>query len=128
MEPTTIYTIEMLKSGIKHYFLFVVLIERYNAVKSLVNSHSLISLGITYWIKPKDIISKENESVFTIHNYTFLLGTLFRLKFLMKFLIFAAITEDFMSTPSSLKFLVEHGFNFNQLFSKGIPYTRAKGV
>ena len=32
--------------------------------------------------------------------------------------------ESFMVDPSSLKFLVEHGFDFNKQYAKGIPYSR----
>jgi hypothetical protein len=53
-----------------------------------------------------------NETRYRIRSFTFLL----------------AIADEFVSTPSSLKFLVEHGFDFNLLFTAGIPYQRAKGV
>jgi len=82
--------------------------QRYEAIKHLVNGHSLISLGLTYWIKKE---SENYKITYKIYNYTFLLS----------------VNDEFMSTPSSLKFLVEHGFDFNLLFSKGISYSRAKG-
>lgn len=32
--------------------------------------------------------------------------------------------SSFIVEPSSLKFLVEHGFDFNKHYAKGIPYDR----
>lgn len=34
--------------------------------------------------------------------------------------------ESFVIDPSSAKFLVEHSFDFNKLFSSGLPYRPAK--
>ena len=32
--------------------------------------------------------------------------------------------DNFVVEPASLKFLVEHGFDFNKQYAQGIPFTR----
>jgi target of EGR1 protein 1 len=111
--------------------------QKYEAIRALVNGHSIISLGLTYWFQVCSVIvslillnSQEpsnsradsnsshhtnvasNETRYRIRSFTFLL----------------AIADEFVSTPSALKFLVEHGFDFNLLFTAGISYQRARGV
>lgn len=107
--------------------------QKYEAIRSLVNGHSIISLGLTYWFqdagKPdttassstgrtpprsnnSNYVAANNETRYRIRSFTFLL----------------AIADEFVSTPSALKFLVEHGFDFNLLFTAGISYQRAKGT
>ena len=38
----------------------------------------------------------------------------------------ALCSEDYIVEPSSLKFLVEHGFDFRKQYSQGLPYYRGK--
>ena len=36
-------------------------------------------------------------------------------------------SEDYMVEPGALKFLVEHGFDFNKQYASGVSYYRGKG-
>ena len=38
----------------------------------------------------------------------------------------ALCSEDYIVEPSALKFLVDHGFDFQKQYSKGIPYYRGQ--
>ena len=40
------------------------------------------------------------------------------------FNIMILCSEDYIVEPGSLKFLVEHGFDFTKQYSKGLPYYR----
>ncbi len=55
--------------------------------------------------------NKDNNS-FNFHVQTFNIMTL--------------CNEDYIVEPSSLQFLVDHGFDFNKQYAQGLPYHRGK--
>ncbi|XP_077865432.1 target of EGR1 protein 1-like [Saccoglossus kowalevskii] len=81
--------------------------DRYKAMCDIAKSRALISLGLScFKINPQqtcgDVVS------FTVQSFD----------------ITMLCNEDYIVEPGALSFLVEHGFDFNKQYSKGIPYYR----
>ena len=72
--------------------------DRYVAIRELCLSHAVIALGIT--------IGSKSENGFKVDNFYFNLLPM----------------KDYLISPSSISFLVQHGFNFNDQFLNGIPF------
>lgn len=86
-------------------------------MKDVARTRSVISLGLScFKIFQKypekstgvSLCSKSNEIHFQVQTYNMLL----------------LCTENYIVEPTSLKFLTEHGFDFNKQYKKGIPYYR----
>ncbi|XP_068676879.1 target of EGR1 protein 1-like [Montipora foliosa] len=85
--------------------------DRYKHMCEMAKSRAILSLGISCF-KLKKTKTKNNE-------------TEKKLKVRVRtYNIVVLSTENFVVEPSSLKFLVEHGFDFNKQYAKGVPYTR----
>eukprot|EP01124_Arcella_intermedia_P023060 TRINITY_DN3573_c0_g1_i1.p1 TRINITY_DN3573_c0_g1~~TRINITY_DN3573_c0_g1_i1.p1 ORF type:complete len:439 (-),score=107.66 TRINITY_DN3573_c0_g1_i1:73-1275(-) len=89
--------------------------ERYKALKVIADSHTVLSVGLSCFesldgpSEPKEPSpSSPQECRTNAWTFTFLVRSL----------------DDFTSSPSSLKFLVEHGMDFNMVFSQGIPFSK----
>ena len=92
-------------------FSFRFVEDRYKHMCEMAKSRAILSLGISCF-KLKKTKTKNNE-------------TEKKLKVRVRtYNIVVLSTENFVVEPSSLKFLVEHGFDFNKQYAKGVPYTR----
>ena len=97
-------------------FLFHRFIEdRYKYMCEVAQSRAILSLGISCFklkkLKPhKETKHKESYEILNVKVNTFNIVVL--------------CLENFIVEPASLKFLVEHGFDFNKQYSRGVPYRR----
>ena len=78
--------------------------ERYKALSNVVQSHSLLSLGLSLFIPNDD--DQEEVQQFQVHNFHFLLLS----------------NQSFLMSPTSCAFLGENGFDFNGLIRDAIPF------
>ncbi len=81
--------------------------ERYNYTGLAAKTRSIISLGLSAF----RLISKEGQTKSASYQ-------------VQTFDIMVLCSEDYIVEPGSLKFLVEHGFDFTKQYSKGLPYYR----
>ena len=87
--------------------------ERYHNTSNVAKTRSIISLGLSMFKLFKTNQSNDTEreqSEFSFHVQTFNILTL--------------CSDDYIVEPNSVKFLVEHGFDFNRQYSDGLPYYR----
>ncbi len=99
--------------------------ERYDVISDIAKSRSVLSMGVScFKLVPENDNEESNDSTkrsqtelktVKMTDMTFQVQT---------FNIFLLCCEEYVVDPSSLKFLVEHGFDFNKQYSKGIPYWR----
>ena len=94
------------------FILFLRFIEdRYKYMSEVAQSRAILSLGIScFKLKKTKAKNKESEGNLNIRVRTFNIVVL--------------CMENFVVEPSSLRFLVGHGFDFNKQYAKGVPYTR----
>ena len=84
--------------------------ERYVNTSNVAKTRSIISLGLSMFkLFKRDGDPAENPG-FPFHVQTFNILTL--------------CSEDYIVEPASLKFLVEHGFDFNKQYAHGLSYNR----
>jgi target of EGR1 protein 1 len=79
--------------------------DRYIALAELSRTHAISAVGLSTFQK-----STENEYI--VNNFHFVM----------------LCTKDHIVSPSSVSFLVEHGFDFNDQFRNGIPYQPGNDV
>ena len=85
----------------------------------VAQSRSILSLGISCFRQKKTKRTNNNNSDQSQRTVD---GNC-KLK-VQTFNIIVLCTENFVVEPASLKFLVEHGFDFNKQYAKGVSYTR----
>lgn len=97
----------------------------------MAKSHSLLSIGLSCFklqgvqqttvIKdsPTDVAQSDTagEGLGSVKQWAFSVQT---------FNVVLLCSEDYLVEPASLKFLVEHGFDFNKQYSSGVTYHRGK--
>jgi hypothetical protein len=82
--------------------------ERFKAFCEIAKTRSVLSVGISvFQKKAKNGNDVKNNSDFLVQTFNVML--------LRK--------DSFMVEPASLKFLLEHGFDFNTHYAKAIPYS-----
>lgn len=83
--------------------------ERYCALRKVAESHSVIAVGLSIFTAVKNNekkLGKNPNAEYEVENYHFVLLSLL----------------DHQISPSSMTFLVQHGFDFNDQYMNGIPY------
>ncbi|KAI8900463.1 ribonuclease CAF1 [Globomyces pollinis-pini] len=73
--------------------------NRYLSLSQLAKSHAVNAVGLS-------IFERKSDNEYHVHNYHFVM----------------LCAKDHTISPSSMSFLVEHGFDFNDQFRNGIPY------
>ena len=81
--------------------------DRFSNSSIVAQTRSIISLGLSIF-KLAD-----NKEDILVQKY-----------FVQSYNIVVLCSEDYIVEPGSVNFLVQHGFNFNQQYSKGVPYYR----
>ena len=87
--------------------------ERYYNTSNVAKTRSIISIGLSMFKLFKNTACTDTErdkNEFTFHVQTFNILTL--------------CSDDYIVEPASVKFLVEHGFDFNKQYSDGLSYFR----
>lgn len=82
--------------------------KRYAAIRRLANSRAIFSVGISLF-NPVSFSADAGGTTYHVATYDFL----------------TCCQDDFMTNANAGAFLSAHDFNFNRMFEKGIPYTRA---
>ena len=108
-------------------FLCRSLPDRYKNPCGVAKTRSVLSLGLSCFRLQKvgqTGISREMSSAgansdaeVQIKQWSFSVQT---------FIVILLCSEDFVVEPGALKFLVEHGFDFNKQYSSGISYHRGR--
>lgn len=102
--------------------------DRYKGTAENAKTRSVVSLGLSCFklthvdVKPRTQTGNMSDDSFleaspssSCHTWNFLVQT---------YNIMALCQEEYVVEPSSLKFLVEHGFDFNKQYSCGVGYYR----
>lgn len=89
---------------------------RYSAIRRLADTRSIFSIGLSIFSPmtessegPESDDGKTTKPVYEVATYDWLLSC----------------QDDFCVNANAGQFLVTHNFDFNQMFMRGIPYTRA---
>ncbi|XP_033636182.1 target of EGR1 protein 1-like isoform X2 [Asterias rubens] len=90
--------------------------DRYQSLAEVAKSRSVLSLGISCF---KARSKTPGDQTITPEKQNAALGFL-----IQTFNITTLCSEDYIVEPGSLKFLVDHGFDFNKQYASGVSYYR----
>jgi target of EGR1 protein 1 len=94
--------------------------ERYSSIRHVADTRAILSLGLScvrfLTSHPTSAAPGENEE-HKNYNWTFLVQT---------YDILCACQDEYTIDPRSVKFLVDHGFDFNRQMAFGLPYRRGR--
>ncbi len=90
--------------------------DRYDAMCKVAKTRSVVSVGLSCFKLQKTTAHEEESRSQTDGKVK---GLEFRVQ---TFNIVLLCSEEYVVDPSSLKFLVAHGFDFNKQYAAGIPY------
>lgn len=96
--------------------------DRYKAICDVAKTRSIIALGLSCF-KIQNPISSSGATA-TAGNTTRTPRNASVNFVAQTFNIFVLCAEDYVVEPLSLRFLIDHGFDFNRQYALGIPYTR----
>ncbi|KAL2912749.1 hypothetical protein HK105_207741 [Polyrhizophydium stewartii] len=83
--------------------------DRYRALVDVVRSHALVAFGLAVFEKPDP---RTRPTHYAVHSFQFSM----------------LCRKEHKVSPSSMSFLIEHGFDFNAQIRHGIPYTPGNDV
>lgn len=97
--------------------------DRYKAIGDVAKSRSIIALGLScFKLQPR--LSDRREEVVDNGDGKQNDRRSLCMKFVVQtFNLFTLSNESYIVEPLSLRFLVEHGFDFNLQYAKGLAYT-----
>ena len=102
--------------------------ERYTGICDIAKSRSVVSIGLSCFKlhshesgQPNSMSNNEGITSQTDMKIPKVTKLSFQVQ---TFNIILLCSEEYMVDPTSLKFLVHHGFDFNKQYAKGIPYYR----
>lgn len=110
------------------FFLSRSLPDRYKNLCEVAKTRSVLSLGLSCFklhnVEQTSVSREgsladhaESDAEVEIRQWSFGVQT---------FNVMLLCSEDYMVEPRTLKFLVEHGFDFNKQYSTGISYYRGR--
>ncbi|KAK3577576.1 hypothetical protein CHS0354_026541 [Potamilus streckersoni] len=91
--------------------------DRYKGIAECARTRAILSLGISCFQPVKN----ETEDLVENDKNQQTAGQCY---FVQTFNIMLLCSEEYVVEPASLRFLVDHGFDFNKQYSSGIPYYR----
>ena len=92
--------------------------DRYNALRTVAETHALVAFGLTIFeVQPSSSSRDADEPAalevrYAVHNFNFLMLS----------------QNEYAVNADSMQFLVDNGFDFNEQFRSGIPYTPGDDV
>lgn len=93
--------------------------DRYKNICETAKSRSILSLGMSCFQQMASLSeSGQSEASSSCNSQS---GSSY---IVQTFNIMLLCEEEFVVEPLSLRFLVQHGFDFNKQYEKGIPYYR----
>ncbi len=91
--------------------------ERYASICDVAKTRSVLSVGVSCFqlqtLPDMGVVSDSGSK--TTRRLSFIVQT---------FNVMVLCSEDYVVEPKSLRFLVEHGFDFNKQYAQGISYYR----
>lgn len=97
--------------------------DRYKAMSDVAKTRSVIALGVSCFKLQPTVLSGGTDGS-TANGKPCGGSRRAPVNFVVQtFNIFVLCAENYVVEPVSLRFLIQHGFDFNLQYSKGLPYT-----
>ncbi|KAF2074028.1 hypothetical protein CYY_004642 [Polysphondylium violaceum] len=97
--------------------------EKYQAFASVIKNRSIFEFGISIFKEIDHSRTGDSNNKRKLNQQTTTTTNNEHLYFITIYNFKLYNSNDFMISPNSMTFLVKHGFDFNQLFLNGIPYS-----
>ncbi|XP_076441260.1 target of EGR1 protein 1-like [Babylonia areolata] len=102
--------------------------DRYKNISDVAKTRSVLSLGLSCFKLQKVESASVDKITSQPDNKTSAQVQVKQWSYSVQtFNVILLCSEDYMVEPAALKFLVEHGFDFNRQYTCGVPYCRGKG-